>query len=105
MSNQSGGGLGRDLGSFLLTSLTRLAASTHKGATNEGGFAHGDFAPWNLLRADDAWVAVDWESSEQEAPPFYDLFHFLSASLRAPGSTPPVSGLAGSSEAEGEWRR
>jgi Phosphotransferase enzyme family len=45
--------------------------------TNERGLAHGDFAPWNLLWTTDGWVVVDWESGDTEAPPFYDLFHFL----------------------------
>jgi thymidylate kinase len=41
------------------------------------GPAHGDFAPWNLLRMDDGWVAVDWESATWTSPPFHDLFHYL----------------------------
>ncbi len=41
------------------------------------GMAHGDFAPWNLLRAPDGWVLVDWEESRADAPPFYDVFHYL----------------------------
>ena len=81
-------------------SLGRFHAS--KGTTNEGGFAHGDFAPWNLLRVDDAWVAVDWESSEQDAPPFYDLFHFLVQSCALLGRPSQEAVLQGIAMAEGE---
>lgn len=41
------------------------------------GAAHGDCAPWNLLRAEDGWVLVDWEAVMDSAPPFYDLCHYL----------------------------
>jgi hypothetical protein len=38
---------------------------------------HGDFAPWNLKRADDGQiVAVDWEDSAASGLPFLDLHHF-----------------------------
>jgi thymidylate kinase len=73
-----------------------------RGATTERGFAHGDFAPWNLLRANDAWVAVDWESSEREAPPFYDLFHFLVQACALLGRPTQSAILEGIAEADGE---
>jgi aminoglycoside phosphotransferase (APT) family kinase protein len=41
------------------------------------GFAHGDFAPWNLLETDQGLVLLDWESAREDAPPFFDLCHFL----------------------------
>lgn len=41
------------------------------------GLAHGDVAPWNLLRCGSGWVLVDWEEARSDAPPFFDLFHFL----------------------------
>lgn len=41
------------------------------------GPAHGDFAPWNLLRTGDGWVVVDWEHAAHDHPAFYDLFHHL----------------------------
>lgn len=41
------------------------------------GPAHGDFAPWNLLRTDEGWVLVDWEQAAHAQPAFYDLFHHL----------------------------
>jgi thymidylate kinase len=47
----------------------------------ERGLAHGDFAPWNLLRSGDGWALVDWEDAGGEDPPFADVFHwFLQAS-------------------------
>jgi thymidylate kinase len=41
------------------------------------GGAHGDWAPWNMLRTSDGWVLVDWEDASDAAPPFYDLCHHL----------------------------
>jgi len=43
----------------------------------EEGAAHGDCAPWNLLKTSDGWVLVDWEEAGPGAPPFYDLAHYL----------------------------
>ena len=40
-------------------------------------FAHGDFAPWNALRANGRLYLFDWEYAQEEAPAGYDLFHFL----------------------------
>jgi hypothetical protein len=51
-----------------------FAASSDRG---DRGLAHGDVAPWNLLRASDGWVLIDWEDARADAPPFFDLFHFL----------------------------
>lgn len=42
-----------------------------------GGLAHGDCAPWNLLKTEDGWVLVDWEEARDDRPPFFDLFHYL----------------------------
>ena len=41
------------------------------------GPAHGDFAPWNLLRTADGWVLIDWEDASAEETPFLDLCHYL----------------------------
>jgi hypothetical protein len=41
------------------------------------GPAHGDFAPWNLLRTADGWVLIDWEDAAAEEAPFLDLCHYL----------------------------
>ena len=48
--------------------LGRAFAASTDGA--DLGVAHGDFAPWNLLKAPDGWVLVDWEDSCADAPPF-----------------------------------
>lgn len=56
------------------TSLGYLARSNcEKGEL----WAHGDFAPWNLLKTDSGWVLIDWESCTDNAPPYYDVLHFL----------------------------
>jgi hypothetical protein len=62
------------------------------------GPAHGDFAPWNLLETEEGWVAVDWEAGREDAPPFYDLFHFLVQScalLGRPSQSAVLQGVAG----------
>jgi hypothetical protein len=51
-----------------------FAASAGGGGS---GMAHGDCAPWNLLKTPDGWVLVDWEDSRPDAPPFFDVFHFF----------------------------
>jgi aminoglycoside phosphotransferase (APT) family kinase protein len=58
--------------------LGRLfAAGARDTGTAPRGPAHGDCAPWNLLRTDDGWVLVDWESAVEEAPPFFDVCHWM----------------------------
>ena len=47
------------------------------GAGGQSGAAHGDVAPWNLLRAGHGWALVDWESASRDGPPFFDVFHYL----------------------------
>jgi thiamine kinase-like enzyme len=47
------------------------------GADELMGLTHGDFAPWNLLKTERAWVLVDWEEARQRDRPFFDLFHYL----------------------------
>ena len=66
--------------------------------SGDSGAAHGDFAPWNLLRTEDGWGLVDWENFRAEAPPYYDLFHFLiqsNAGLRRPRMQSILAGLNG----------
>ena len=73
--------------------LGRAFAASTDGAGR--GVAHGDFAPWNLLKAPDGWVLLDWEDSFADAPPFYDIFHYLvqgAVLLRRP----PLRTFAGS---------
>jgi hypothetical protein len=40
------------------------------------GPAHGDCAPWNLLRTSTGWALVDWESAG-EALAFHDICHYI----------------------------
>jgi thymidylate kinase len=63
-----------------------------------GSLAHGDFAPWNLLRGEGGWTLIDWEHAHRDAPPFYDLWHYLVQShalLRRPRARELGDGLAG----------
>jgi hypothetical protein len=53
--------------------LFRLTASPEG---SKGG-AHGDLAPWNLLRTEAGWMVVDWEDARDDAAPFFDVFHYL----------------------------
>jgi hypothetical protein len=60
------------------------------------GPAHGDFAPWNVLRTDTGWTLVDWEAAAEEAPPFYDLCHYVVQSyslLGRPGTRAVLDGF------------
>jgi len=62
------------------------------------GAAHGDCAPWNLLRTADGWVLIDWEDAIEAAAAFHDLFHFLLRSSRllgSPSAKTIAAGLSG----------
>ncbi len=79
---------------FALGAFFRATSQT-QGAS---GAAHGDFAPWNLLRTEDGWGVVDWEDFRSEAPPYFDLFHYLVQSgseLRRPLRRTILDGLGG----------
>jgi hypothetical protein len=66
------------------------------GGDERGGPAHGDFAPWNLLRlADGTWLLVDWEDATADSRPFHDPFHWLVQSHVHLGRPTPRSILAG----------
>ena len=41
------------------------------------GPAHGDVAPWNLVRTSGGWTLLDWESASATAPAFHDVCHFV----------------------------
>jgi hypothetical protein len=60
------------------------------------GPAHGDCAPWNLLRTPDGWALVDWESAG-DAPAFNDVCHYIVQShalLGSPSASEVVEGFA-----------
>ena len=62
------------------------------------GPAHGDCAPWNLLSRDDGWTLVDWEVALDDAPAFFDAFHYVvqgHAFLGSPSRAEIVRGLDG----------
>jgi peptidoglycan/xylan/chitin deacetylase (PgdA/CDA1 family) len=66
--------------------------------TSRGGAAHGDCAPWNLLRTESGWGLVDWENFHTGAPPYFDLFHYLvqaTTGLRRPRMQTILDGLKG----------
>jgi hypothetical protein len=61
------------------------------------GPAHGDCAPWNLLRTSVGWSLVDWEGAG-EAPAFHDLCHYVVQShalLGRPSAPDVIAGFAG----------
>ena len=56
----------------------RAAARLLGSGMVECGIAHGDFAPWNTRVLDDRLLVFDWESTQWDAPKFWDVFHFNS---------------------------
>lgn len=51
------------------TSLSNLPLPFH--------MSHGDLAPWNAYIRDGKLFLYDWEYARQDAPPGWDLFHFI----------------------------
>lgn len=41
------------------------------------GVAHGDFAPWNLLKSGADWVLIDWEEASERGAAWHDLWHYI----------------------------
>ena len=79
---------------FAIGVFTRTASKSADGS----GVAHGDFAPWNLLLTEAGWGVVDWEGLRTNAPPFFDIFHYLvqsTSELRRPFVRTIVEGLRG----------
>jgi hypothetical protein len=65
---------------------------------NGEGAAHGDLAPWNLLKTSNGWVLIDWEDSRTAATPFFDVFHYVVQShalLKHPSRADVVAGIVG----------
>jgi hypothetical protein len=61
------------------------------------GLAHGDFAPWNLLRTDNGWVLIDWEQGHRGRASM-DVFHYIVqgyALLGRPSRQEVIDGLQG----------
>jgi energy-coupling factor transporter ATP-binding protein EcfA2 len=59
---------------YVLGALFRASARDEAGGL---GPAHGDCAPWNLLRTERGWVLIDWEDASFAEPAFFDLFHYI----------------------------
>jgi thymidylate kinase/aminoglycoside phosphotransferase (APT) family kinase protein len=80
-------------------SVARACGELFRRTASEGGSrgaGHGDLAPWNLLRTEGGWTVVDWEDARDDAPPFFDVFHYLvqaHALLRRPSRKELVRGL------------
>lgn len=75
--------------------LGELYASGEQDGT---GPAHGDCAPWNLLRARGSWYLVDWAEATSQAPVFTDLWHYVvqaHALLGRPSRRSILTGAAG----------
>ena len=80
-------------------SQPRSGRSTgRRGGGPLGGPAHGDGAPWNLMRVEGGWMLLDWADATLEATPFLDPLHYLvqaHALLGRPSAATIVEGLAG----------
>jgi hypothetical protein len=80
----------------LADALGRLFASgTRDGRDGPEGPAHGDVAPWNVLRTARGWALVDWESAG-DAPAFHDVCHHVVQShalLGRPSASDVVAGF------------
>jgi thymidylate kinase len=78
--------------------LGRFNVAGRQGPAGTSGLAHGDFAPWNLMRTEAGWVLLDWEETAEGYPPFFDLFHYVvqaHALLGRPSRRNIAAGLAG----------
>jgi hypothetical protein len=86
---------------LLAPEVAHALGAFYSGQKNNGSstvISHGDFAPWNLLRTDDGWAVIDWESARPDLPPFYDLWHYVVQShglLRRPTINDIHDGLLG----------
>jgi len=82
-----------------------LGTFFHGGAEHEGaaslGLAHGDLAPWNLLRTPEGWSLVDWESARSDAEPFHDVCHWVVQTHSLLGSPSEDEVLAGFHDGRG----
>lgn len=77
---------------------TMFRAGARLDGARTRGRIHGDFAPWNLLWDGRKWFLIDWEESEPDGPPFYDIFHFFVQShiiLGSPSEEVILAGVRG----------
>jgi hypothetical protein len=68
-----------ELPESLAAALGRFHASRPDAAGNGPALhpVHGDFVPWNVFRAGDRWVLIDWEEAGLAPHGFDDPFRFL----------------------------
>jgi hypothetical protein len=54
-----------------------LAKTSHVEDQMPRGRTRGDFAPWNILWDGNRWVLINWEQSQSDGLPFFDIFHHV----------------------------
>jgi hypothetical protein len=82
--------------------LGAYSRMNNDGRDRETSAAHGDFAPWNLLRTRDGWVLLDWEHASESRPPFFDVWHYLMQAHSLLGR-PSVAALMDGMTKGGGW--
>jgi thymidylate kinase len=81
---------------WLLPVEVARALGSLQGSGDAGGPAHGDVAPWNLLKGrHGTWWLIDWAQTKDAAPPFHDVLHHLVQSCAFLGRPSPGDVLAG----------
>lgn len=61
----------------LLRKLKQLHKATDTDATLTVAMAHGDFTPWNMYTTPQHLKVYDWELIVEDAPLWWDAFHFI----------------------------
>ncbi len=61
----------------LYTKLVKVVHQMGTSIATEYGFAHGDFTPWNMYKADNKLYIYDWEAATEYLPKGFDNFHFI----------------------------
>ena len=100
-SKPCGGLLGSGPGCFRPTLRSAWVGRSQRPRTEAISAWHMETSPPGIsLRAPDGWVLIDWEDSRADAPPFYDLFHYLvqgAVLLRRPSLRAFTGGAPGTS--------
>ena len=95
-----------ELPESLAAALGRFHASQPDAAGHGPGLhpVHGDFVPWNVFRAGDRWVLIDWEEAGLGPHGFDDPFRFLVRSHALLGK-PSTRALIGAIQGTGSTGR
>jgi hypothetical protein len=75
-----------------------LGAFHAKDRSGQRGLAHGDCAPWNLLRTPTGWTLIDWEYASDRDLAFSDVFNYVvqaHALLGRPSERDVIRGVRG----------